>query len=47
MFEEFIWGFLGWEVKSAEQTNLTVLEGRFDWRQIVGVRNMLFGAIWC
>ena len=40
-------GFLGLEVKSEEQTNLTVLEGRFDWRQIVGVRNMLFGAIWC
>ena len=27
--------FLGLEVKSEEQTNLTVLEGRFDWRQIV------------
>ena len=26
-------------MKSEEQTNLTVLEGRFDWRQIVGVRN--------
>ena len=38
---------LGLEVTSEEQTNLTVLEGRFDWRQIVGVRNMLFGAIWC
>ena len=34
-------------IGSEEQTNLTVLEGRFDWRQIVGVRNMLFGAIWC
>ena len=31
-------------MKSEEQTNLTVLEGRFDWRQIVGVRNMLFGV---
>ena len=34
-------------MKSEEQTNLTVLEGKFDWRQKVGVRNMLFGAIWC
>ena len=34
-------------MKSEEQKNLTVLEGRFDWRQVVGVRNMLFGAIWC
>ena len=34
-------------IGSEEQINLTVLEGRFDWRQIVGVRNMLFGAIWC
>ena len=47
MFGRVNLGFLGLEVKSEEQTNLTVLEGRFDWRQIVGVRNMLFGAIWC
>ena len=47
MFGKVYLGFLGLEVKSEEQTNLTVLEGRFDWRQIVGVRNMLFGAIWC
>ena len=40
-------GFLGLVTFSEEQTNLTVLEGRFDWRQIVGVRNMLFGAIRC
>ena len=48
MFGRVYLGFLGLEVKSEEQTNLTVLEGmRVDWRQIVGVRNMLFGAIWC
>ena len=45
MFGRVYLGFLGLEVKSEEQTNLTVLEGRFEWRQIVGVRNMLFGAI--
>ena len=35
MFGRVYLGFLGLEVKSEEQTNLTVLEGRFDWRQIV------------
>ena len=44
MFGRVYLGFWGLEVKSEEQTNLTVLEGRFDWRQIVGVRNMLFGV---
>ena len=44
MFGRVYLGFLVLEVKSEEQTNLTVLEGRFDWRQIVGVRNMLFGG---
>ena len=32
MFGRVYLGFLGLEVKSEEQTNLTVLEGRFDWR---------------
>ena len=41
MFGRVYLGFLGLEVKSEEQTNLAVLEGRFDWRQIVGVRNKL------
>ena len=45
MFGRVYLGFLGLEVKSEGQTNLTVLEGRFDWRQIVGVRNVVWSNL--